>query len=86
MTCVSNPNSRELPVNQILQGSCLELLPTLPSTSIDLVVTDPPYLVRYRDRSGRTIRNDDNARVLEAFGDIYRVLKPDSCKRPVIPS
>jgi DNA modification methylase len=43
-------------------------LKAFPSQSVDLVVTDPPYLVNYRDRSGRTIKNDsgNNAGVLEA--------------------
>jgi DNA modification methylase len=68
-----------LPENQIVQGDCVQVLKSLPSTSIDLVVTDPPYLVNYRDRSGRTIKNDTrNAGVLEAFSDAYRVLKPHS--------
>lgn len=32
-----------LPTNQILHGDCLELLKTLPSESVDSIVTDPPY-------------------------------------------
>ena len=37
-----------------------------------------PYGVRYRDRAGRTIANDDDPmRILGAFADIGRVLKPD---------
>ena len=32
-----------LPLNQILAGDCLELLPTIPDASIDLVFADPPY-------------------------------------------
>ena len=32
--------------NQILEGDCTCLLPTLSEASVDLVVTDPPYLVR----------------------------------------
>ena len=45
----------------------------------DLVITDPPYLVNYKDRSGRSIMNDDNAGWLQpAFSEIYRVLKNDS--------
>ncbi|WP_250504681.1 DNA methyltransferase [Caballeronia sp. AZ7_KS35] len=67
-----------LPENQILQGDCLQILPTLPAASVNLVVTDPPYLVRYRDRSGRTIQNDSSPAVLAAFSDAYRLLKPDS--------
>lgn len=35
--------------------------------------------MRYRDRSGRSISNDDNpAGVLGAFKDLFRVLKPDT--------
>src|SRR5258707_424847 len=29
--------------------------------SADFILTDPPYLVNYRDRSNRTIQNDANA-------------------------
>ncbi len=46
------------PVNQILRGDCVQVLKSLPDEAIDLVVTDPPYLVNYRDktaeRSGMT--------------------------------
>jgi DNA modification methylase len=68
-----------LPLNQIVQGDCLHVLKALPSKSIDLVVTDPPYLVNYKDRSGRSIQNDSGTpEFLNAFGDLYRVLKPNS--------
>jgi len=33
----------KLPLNQILSGDCLEILPTLPKASVDLVFADPPY-------------------------------------------
>jgi DNA modification methylase len=67
------------PINQIVQGDCVQLLKSLPDAVVDLVVTDPPYLVNYRDRSGRTVRNDSgNPQFLNAFSDLYRVLKPDS--------
>ena len=32
-----------LPLNQILPGDCLEVLPGLPANSVDLVFADPPY-------------------------------------------
>ena len=35
--------SHGLPLNQILQGDCIDLLETLPPASIDLVFADPPY-------------------------------------------
>lgn len=61
--------------NRILHGDCVQLLKTLPTESIDLVLTDPPYFVRYRDRTGRTIANDANPdSVIGAFTDLYLVL------------
>ncbi len=33
----------ELPLDQILQGDCLEILNQLPENSIDLIFADPPY-------------------------------------------
>jgi len=67
------------PTNQIVQGDSTRVLRSLPDASIDLVVTDPPYGVRYRDRLNRTIANDDQPeRILGVFNDAYRVLKPDT--------
>ncbi|MGC7144772.1 MULTISPECIES: DNA methyltransferase [unclassified Ochrobactrum] len=43
---------------------------------MDFILTDPPYLVNYRDRGGRTVANYDNARWLKpAFNQMHRVLK-----------
>ena len=56
--------------------SFLQLMRTLPPSSVDLVVTDPPYITRYSDRSGRSVANDDNARWLRpAFAQMHRLLK-----------
>ncbi|HAY3009510.1 TPA: hypothetical protein JZ521_005046, partial [Escherichia coli] len=30
----------------------------IPDNAIDFILTDPPYLVGFRDRSGRTIAGD----------------------------
>ena len=66
-------------MDQVIHGDCVHVLRTIPDESIDAVITDPPYFVRYKDRSGRTIANDsDPSSVLGAFADIYRTLKPDS--------
>ena len=60
------------------QGDCLKLLRQLPDESVDLIVTDPPYIVHYKDRFGRSYPNDDNSRwVYPAFAELYRVLKLD---------
>lgn len=63
--------------NTVLHGDCTTVMGALPSDSVDCIVTDPPYLVRYQSRDGRGVPNDDNATWLSpAFGAMYRVLKP----------
>ena len=43
---------------------------------VDFVITDPPYITRYADRSGRSVANDDNARLLKpAFAQMHRVFE-----------
>jgi len=67
------------PRNTLLHGDCLDILPQLAAESVDFVLTDPPYLARYRSRDGRTVPNDDNDAWLKpAFADIHRVLKRHS--------
>lgn len=65
-------------MDEIINGDCRQVLKTLPADSVDLVLTDPPYGVGYRDRSGRSIANDiDLGPVIASFRDIHRVLKND---------
>jgi site-specific DNA-methyltransferase (adenine-specific) len=66
-------------VNTIIHGDCLNVLPSLPARNIDFVLTDPPYITRYKSRDGRTVPNDDNDAWLKpAFAEIYRQLRKDS--------
>lgn len=66
-------------MNKIIHGNAIEALKELDSNSVDLVVTDPPYLVNYQDRHGRKVANDTNAdEVLPAYAELYRVLKDNS--------
>lgn len=65
-------------VDTILHGDCLRVLPQLRAESVDLVLTDPPYLVGYKARDGRSVAGDTNDQWLQpAFREMYRVLKPD---------
>jgi DNA modification methylase len=65
-------------INRVIHGDCIEVMRTMPSSSIDFILTDPPYIVRYASRDGRTIAEDDNGRWLTpAFAECYRVLKQD---------
>jgi adenine-specific DNA-methyltransferase len=67
------------PRNSIIHGDCVQILAQSQAASVDFVLTDPPYLVNYKSRDGRSIANDDNADWLRpAFAQIYRVLKPAS--------
>jgi site-specific DNA-methyltransferase (adenine-specific)/modification methylase len=36
-------------VNEIIQGNCLEILQTLPASSVDLIFADPPYNLQLRN-------------------------------------
>lgn len=66
-------------LDSVTCGDCIDVMAHLPARCVDFVLTDPPYLVRYRDRSGRRIINDDNdAWVKPSFAQIHRVLKSDS--------
>jgi DNA modification methylase len=68
-----------LTTNHIIHGDATHALAGLPAQCIDLIITDPPYLVNYRDRAGRKIANDDNPdAVLDAFPEMFRVLKDNS--------
>jgi site-specific DNA-methyltransferase (adenine-specific) len=67
------------PRNTVIHGDCVQVMQRMESASVDFILTDPPYLVRYRSRDGQTIRNDDNDAWLNpAFAEMYRVLKPGS--------
>jgi DNA modification methylase len=54
----------ELPINQIIQGDCLEVMKTFPGDSIDLILTDPPY------NTGMKATNR-GARLHDFFDDDY---------------
>lgn len=45
--------STDLPLNQVLLGDCLEVLPKLPPHSIDLIFADPPYNLQLRQELWR---------------------------------
>jgi len=48
---MSNNDSTSVAVSdQVIHGDCTSVLRTLPGESIDAVITDPPYLVGYKDR------------------------------------
>jgi DNA modification methylase len=56
----------DLPLDQILQGDCLEILEVLPERSVDLVFADPPYNLQLQQELWRP----DSSRV-EAVTDAW---------------
>lgn len=74
------------------QRDAVEWLASLPASSIDLLITDPPYesLEKHRKRGTTTRLSHSksssnnwfaifpNERFSELFAEVYRVLKPDS--------
>jgi site-specific DNA-methyltransferase (adenine-specific) len=69
----------ETPSGRILQGDCTRVLAHLDAGSVDFILTDPPYITHYRDRSGRTVANDNHGGwLVPAFAQMHRVLKPSA--------
>ena len=68
----------------IEQGNCLELMKNIPDKSIDLILTDPPYLINYsrhdkNSRFSKPILNDDNPCIVsEYIKECFRILKNNS--------
>jgi site-specific DNA-methyltransferase (adenine-specific) len=60
-------------------GDCVDVMEHMPPQCVDFILTDPPYLVGYRDRHGRSIANDrDDAWLAPAFRAMHRVLRDDA--------
>ena len=65
-------------IDTITHGDCIQVMRQMPANSVDFILSDPPYLVNYRDRDGRSIQNDVNGDWLKpAMKEAYRVLRQD---------
>ena len=61
---------------ELWQGDCLELMKNIPDGSVDLVLTDPPYLCDYsrhdsNSRFSKKIANDENNSANEGMIERY---------------
>ena len=72
---------------KLLHGDCVELMKNIPDKSIDLIVTDPPYLIKYKTNYRKDknhdfcseILNDDNYDCISNYiKQCYRILKDDT--------
>ena len=79
--------SDELELNKIYNEDCLEGMKRIPDGSVDLIVTDPPYLISYKTnyrknkyhKFTKEIANDNNPIVISKYiEECYRILKNDS--------
>jgi len=68
-------DGKKIPLNSIICGDALEVLKTLPSESVDLIVTSPPYA----DRRQKTYGGVPPEKYVEWFvpiaNELHRVLK-----------
>ena len=74
-------------LNKIYNEDCIEGMKNISDNSIDLIVTDPPYLVKYKtglrkDKSHKftkEILNDDNEQLLKDYiKECHRIMKNDT--------
>jgi len=76
-----------LEVNRIYNMDCIEGMKLIPDSSVDLIVTDPPYLIGYKTNRRQnkehafcsTIANDDNPELIVNYiAGCYRIMKDDT--------
>lgn len=73
---------------ELWNGDCLELMTNIPDGSVDLVLTDPPYLCNYsrhdsKSRFSNKITNDEdncaNENMIEKYlRECYRIMKDNT--------
>lgn len=59
-------------LGKVIHGDCIDVMQTMPSESVDLIVTDPPYFSNSKEHA------NSDAWLQPAFREIYRILKPNS--------
>jgi site-specific DNA-methyltransferase (adenine-specific) len=64
-------------VNSLLYGDCREVLPTIPDTSVDLIVTSPPYADSRKNSYGGIQPDRYVEWFLPIASELKRVLKDD---------
>lgn len=76
-----------LEANKIYNEDCIKGMRQIESGGVDMILSDPPYLIKYSTSSRKNkehrfckeILNDDNEQlIVEYFKECYRILKEDS--------
>jgi len=77
----------EIELNKIYNMDCLIGMKAIKDKSIDLIVTDPPYLINYKtnhrnnksDSNCSVILNDDNPQLIKDYiKECYRIMKDNT--------
>lgn len=58
-------------MSRFVLGNCIDVMARIPDNAIDFILTDPPYLVGFRDRQGRTIAGDKTDGRTDAADEAY---------------
>lgn len=76
-----------LELNKIYNMDCIDGMKLIPDKSIDLIVSDPPYLISYKTNHRKDkdhkfcteIKNDNNADLITDYmNECYRILNDNS--------
>jgi site-specific DNA-methyltransferase (adenine-specific) len=87
MKTITLKSGKEISLNQAFNMDCLEFMKELPDKCIDLVLTDPPYLVDYKtghrkDKEHKfcsVIENDNNPEIIEKIiPEYHRIMKDNT--------
>lgn len=70
-------------VDYIAKEDVIDFMKKMPDSCIDLIVTDPPYLINYKSnhrkqkhRFSEVIQNNDNPGLIKQYiKECYRILK-----------
>ncbi len=67
-------------IDKIYHGDCLEGLKRLPDSCVDLIITDPPYLIKDTHAGGHSRL----AKTIKPVNDLLRENSLDSGMNPLI--
>jgi len=74
-------------VNQVIHGDCIEKMDAIPSKTVDLIVTDPPYLINYKTNHRQDKTHDfctpiegdtDKSLINNYIKQCWRIMKNDT--------
>lgn len=73
---IMNPLKQDRSRGHLYFGDCIEVMQKFSPESVDMILTDPPYIARYQDRKGRTLHGNFSFDWIEpSVKQMARVLK-----------